>query len=69
VAGPAPENDTGILDLAEQVCTAKRFEALRLVAQGYGARRIARARDITPQAVTARLDSAYRRMRAKLETT
>jgi DNA-binding CsgD family transcriptional regulator len=64
VAGPAPENDTQILALAERVCTAKQLEALRLVAQGYGTRRIARVLDITPQAVTARLDGARRRILA-----
>jgi DNA-binding CsgD family transcriptional regulator len=59
-----PATDSDLLGRAEQLCTPKQLEALRLVALGYGTRRIARVLNISPQAVTARLDGARRRLQA-----
>lgn len=46
--------------------TARQLEALRHHVAGYGARRIGRSMGITPQAASAHLDAAYRKIdRAK----
>jgi DNA-binding CsgD family transcriptional regulator len=59
----ALQDDATILETAARVCTPKQLEALELAGQGLGTRRIARALGVTPQAVSARLDGAYRRLR------
>lgn len=56
-------NDRQLLELARQVCTPQQHEALELKAHGYGLKRSARILGISPQAVAARLDGAYRRIK------
>lgn len=50
--------DSAELAFAEQFCTQKQMEVLRLRSQDVGLRPIARMLGITPASVKSRLDSA-----------
>ncbi len=49
--------------IAEDVLTAKQFEAFELECAGWGLVRIGRQLDISKQAVGGRIDLAHRRLR------
>jgi DNA-binding CsgD family transcriptional regulator len=52
-------------EIIERACTPREIEALKLRAAGYGIRRIARALDLDPSTVRARLNRAERKIRAE----
>lgn len=55
------------LATARRVCTPKQIEALELINQGYGPRRIARILGISKQAVNDRIENARRKIKAEQE--
>lgn len=59
----ANDLDRAALDFAEAICTPKQMEVLRLRAEGYGHRAIARQLMISPSSAKDRLDAALLHLR------
>jgi len=55
--------DPRIRDLAEDILTAKQFEAFELEQQGYGMMTIARRLSITKGAAVSRVEGAHLKLR------
>lgn len=53
---------TDIRTIAQDVLTAKQFEAFELECAGWGLMRIGRYLDISKQSVAARIDGAHRKL-------
>lgn len=59
----ANDLDREALEFASGICTEKQMDVLRLRAEGYGHRSIARQLDISPTSAKDRLDAALAHLR------